>query len=181
MNDQFDELTKGFAQSVTRRGALKKFGVGLAGFALVALFVVPAHAADLYADASVTVNGDGTAARPYWRITDAVARARLLRRTAAIPLSERIIIHVAPGAYLGSKENSVLNQNPRYEPLPILLNVPNLTLAGATVLTLDARSLPTGVLPGTESLVKTLDYTSSFGDSLILISRTTDGGIGNEY
>ncbi len=34
MNDQFDELTKDLAQSVTRRGALKKFGVGLVGVAL---------------------------------------------------------------------------------------------------------------------------------------------------
>jgi hypothetical protein len=34
MSDQFDELTKSMAQSVTRRGALKKFGVGLAGMAL---------------------------------------------------------------------------------------------------------------------------------------------------
>src|SRR5262249_39204501 len=29
-----DELTKGMAESVTRRAALKKFGVGLAGMAL---------------------------------------------------------------------------------------------------------------------------------------------------
>ena len=34
MNNQFDELTKNLAQSVTRRGALKKFGAGLAGMAL---------------------------------------------------------------------------------------------------------------------------------------------------
>ena len=34
MNNSFDELTKGLAQSVTRRAALKKFGVGLAGMAL---------------------------------------------------------------------------------------------------------------------------------------------------
>jgi hypothetical protein len=34
MNHQFDELTKNMAQSVTRRAALKKFGVGLAGMAL---------------------------------------------------------------------------------------------------------------------------------------------------
>ncbi len=34
MNNQFDELTKSLAQSVTRRVALKKFGVGLAGMAL---------------------------------------------------------------------------------------------------------------------------------------------------
>ena len=37
MNDKFDELAKGLAQSVTRRGALKKFGAGLAGIALAAL------------------------------------------------------------------------------------------------------------------------------------------------
>jgi len=40
MNNQFDELTKRMAQSVTRRGALKKFGVGLAGMAL-ACFGLP--------------------------------------------------------------------------------------------------------------------------------------------
>ena len=34
MNDKFDELAKSLAQSATRRGALKKFGVGLAGIAL---------------------------------------------------------------------------------------------------------------------------------------------------
>jgi hypothetical protein len=34
MNNKFDELTKAMAQSVTRRAALKKFGVGLAGMAL---------------------------------------------------------------------------------------------------------------------------------------------------
>ena len=36
MNNQFDELTKGIAQSVTRRGALKKFGYGIACMALIA-------------------------------------------------------------------------------------------------------------------------------------------------
>ena len=34
MNNRFDELAEGLAQSVTRRAALKKFGVGLAGIAL---------------------------------------------------------------------------------------------------------------------------------------------------
>jgi hypothetical protein len=37
MNDKFDELAKGLAQSVTRRGALKRFGVGVAGLALATL------------------------------------------------------------------------------------------------------------------------------------------------
>ena len=37
MNDKFDELAKGLARSVTRRGALKKFGIGLVGIALATL------------------------------------------------------------------------------------------------------------------------------------------------
>jgi hypothetical protein len=37
MNNKFDELTRKMAQSVTRRGALKKFGLGVAGIALAAL------------------------------------------------------------------------------------------------------------------------------------------------
>lgn len=37
MNNKFDEVVKAMAQSVTRRGALKKFGLGLAGLALAAL------------------------------------------------------------------------------------------------------------------------------------------------
>ena len=37
MNDKFDELAKGMAQSVTRRAALRKFGVGLVGVALASL------------------------------------------------------------------------------------------------------------------------------------------------
>jgi len=40
MNNQFDELAKGLAQSVTRRGALKKFGLGLVGIALASLGLV---------------------------------------------------------------------------------------------------------------------------------------------
>ena len=34
MNNRFDELTKNIAQTVTRRAAMKKLGVGLAGMAL---------------------------------------------------------------------------------------------------------------------------------------------------
>ena len=34
MNEKFDELAKGLAQSVTRREALRKFGLGVAGVVL---------------------------------------------------------------------------------------------------------------------------------------------------
>jgi hypothetical protein len=37
MNNQFDELAKAMAQSVTRRTALKRFGVGIGLIALAAL------------------------------------------------------------------------------------------------------------------------------------------------
>ena len=37
MNDKFDELAKALAQSVSRRAALRKFGIGIAGSALAAL------------------------------------------------------------------------------------------------------------------------------------------------
>jgi hypothetical protein len=37
MDNKFDELTKQMTQSATRRAALKKFGIGLAGMALACL------------------------------------------------------------------------------------------------------------------------------------------------
>ena len=40
MNDKFDELAKGLAQSATRRQALKKFSVGVAGMALACFGLV---------------------------------------------------------------------------------------------------------------------------------------------
>jgi hypothetical protein len=43
MSNKFDELAKGLAQSVTRRQAFKKFGVGIAGMAL-ACFGLPSKA-----------------------------------------------------------------------------------------------------------------------------------------
>jgi len=46
MNNQFDELTKGLAQSVTRRAALRKLGVGLAGMALACFGLANKAAAD---------------------------------------------------------------------------------------------------------------------------------------
>lgn len=43
MNDKFDQLAKGVAQSVTRQQALKRFAIGFAGIALASL--VPSKAA----------------------------------------------------------------------------------------------------------------------------------------
>jgi len=60
MNHQFDKLTKSLAQSVTRRAALKTFGVGLAGLALAKLGVNQAQAitnGQLDGDAHPNVGG----------------------------------------------------------------------------------------------------------------------------
>src|SRR5437016_13608541 len=93
MNDKFAELAKGLAQSV--RSALLFLVV-------VAQFAGAGRAEDLYVNAAAVSNGDGSAAKPYWRITDAVSRARDDRRNATIPAGETIVIHVAPGTYMGS-------------------------------------------------------------------------------
>jgi hypothetical protein len=60
MNNKFDELTKAMAQSVTRRAALKKFGVGLVGMALACCGITgkaQAHKCVKYGDPCST-NGD---------------------------------------------------------------------------------------------------------------------------
>jgi subtilase family serine protease len=44
MNNKFDELAKGLAQSATRRQALKKFGVGLAGLPVIIALAMAAGA-----------------------------------------------------------------------------------------------------------------------------------------
>ena len=46
MSNEFDELTKNLAQSVTRRGALKKFSLGLAGMALACFGLASKATAD---------------------------------------------------------------------------------------------------------------------------------------
>ena len=65
MTNQFDELTKSMAQSVTRRAALKKFGVGLAGMALAALLALPTRAEAPLPATSTVVDSAGDAIFPY--------------------------------------------------------------------------------------------------------------------
>ena len=43
MNNQFDDLTKSMARSVTRRAALKTFDLGLAGMALACFGLANRH------------------------------------------------------------------------------------------------------------------------------------------
>ena len=58
MNNKFDELTKSMAQSVTRRGALKKFGVGLAGMALACFGLANKAVASPHSDCGCVSDAD---------------------------------------------------------------------------------------------------------------------------
>jgi hypothetical protein len=77
-------------------------------------------AVTLTVDGSAASNGDGTAARPFWSITEAIVRARAVRQTTA----QRIVVNVAP-----------------------LPPVPSRTLPApaAPLATPDAGSLPSGI------------------------------------
>ena len=65
MNNKFDELTKNLAQSVSRRQALKKFGVGLAGMALALSLALPVAAAKPDSLTSSVNDAAGDAIFPY--------------------------------------------------------------------------------------------------------------------
>lgn len=178
MKDKFDELAKGMAQSVTRRRALKEFRVRVTGIALASLGL--AQAADLYVDANAPAGGNGSAATPYLRITDAVELARQVLQLAIIPATERIIIHVAPGNYVGTFNTNPLDNNGNKEVLPIILNVPDLMLAGATVLEHDLQGLPTRAANGPQTKLKSSNLTDGAHQALVLVTRTTDGSAGDE-
>jgi hypothetical protein len=168
MNVKVDELAKNVAKSVTRTLLCLALSGGVA-------FV---RAEDLYVNVAASPDGDGSAANPYWRITDAVTRARSDRQSAAIPPGETIVIHVAPGTYVGSY--SPPGSATQVELLPIVLNMPNVVLNGATVLSLDAAGLPTGIAPGTqETILASTDPLGSSKQMVVAIISTTDGGVGN--
>ena len=145
---------------------------------LAACFGPQAGAENLYVDAGGSPNGDGSAANPYWRITDAVDRARDDRLNATVPAGETIIIHVAPGTYVGSYDPP--SSATQMELLPIVLNMHNVILSGATVLAFDDQGLPTGVVPGMpETILSSSDPLGSPVQMLVAIISTTDGGTGN--
>ncbi len=142
------------------------------------LFAQPALARhdNLYVDAAAKENGDGSREHPFWRITDGVVAARALRQHYH---HHGITLHVLPGTYVGSYEADHLAGNPRLELLPIILNVSDLSLEGATELDEDANGLPTGTYPLESETLLTTDLILSRGQMLLLIATTTDGMAGN--
>ncbi len=167
------------ANGLRRSSLLTIFSVlGLALPTLLLARPALAERGRLYVDAAATENGDGSRHRPFWRITDAVMHARVLRQED--PRHERtIVIHVLPGTYTGSYDASHLASNPRLELLPIIVNVPDLSLEGGTELDEDAGGLPTGTFPPESETFLTTDLPLTRGQVLLLIARTTDGMAGN--
>jgi hypothetical protein len=133
----------------------------------------------LYVDAAATENGDGSRDHPFWRITDGVVAARALRQEDGDDEEKGIVIHVLPGTYTGSYDPDHLASNPRLELLPIIVNVPDLSLEGGTEFDEDADGLPRDThSPDSETLFTT-DLPLSQGQMLLLIATTTDGMAGN--
>jgi hypothetical protein len=129
--------------------------------------------ATVYVDCAVTSRGNGSVARPYWRITDALESARMLRRGSPRPIT----ISVAPGICSGNFETQPTGQRTRPpELLPLVLNVPNLTLHGAGAMEY-ADGYPVAPRAGTATTV-TVDIPrlGILDNTVIYVGPTTDGG-----
>ena len=126
----------------------------------------------IFVDCAASSRGNGTARHPWWRITDALDQARSLRR--ADP--RRIVILVAAGECSGNFEpQPIAVQTRPPELLPLVLNIPNLTLHGAGIMEY-VDGYPVAQRPGTATTV-TVD-TPRFGaldNVVMLIGPTADG------
>jgi hypothetical protein len=64
INSKSDELTKSLAQSVTRRGALKKFALGLAGMRAAGGFRFTRHVSLVYFDGAIVSKASVACQKP---------------------------------------------------------------------------------------------------------------------
>ena len=147
--------------------------IRLAGtlFGLLVLLVLTASSASaqstsLFVDAAAPPNGDGSPGQPFVRITDALERARAIRRDSAA----QIVIHVAPGVYVGSYTTI----GPGIEPLPIRLDVPRLKLFGTSAMERDEASLPTGVIKPESNTLLVADPPLEGIQSLLVVGSASD-------
>src|SRR5260221_6695637 len=92
---------------------------------LAGTVALDARAEDLYVPSQITT------------IQAAVTQARIDRLYTNLSKNETIVIHVAAGQYV--------------ETLPIVLDVPNMRLEGAPVLTTDSNGIPTGPVNAAET------------------------------
>lgn len=126
-----------------------------------------ATARSLFVSPSGSRSGAGTAPDPLARLTDAVARARELR---ADGVTGTITIHVAPGEYVVSRTP----QNRVTESLPIVIDVSDVKILGATELALDQETnTPASALPGGSIFVAA--QTLVGGEGMILLTPDAGG------
>lgn len=129
--------------------------------------------ATIYANCAATSRGNGSVTHPYWRITDALNRARRLRDED----NRRIVIRVAPGICSGNFEPQPNGQDTRPpELLPLVLNVPDLTLHGAGIMQY-AEGYPVAQRAGTATTVTVdVERLGILDNTVIYVGPTTDGG-----
>jgi hypothetical protein len=134
--------------------------------------------ASFFVDSAAPLGGDGSSKSPFARITDAIEAARGITGKAHGKGHEEIVVHVAPGKYVGSYSKACLDKNSKTECLPIAINVPNVRLQGRTELEQDDLGLPTAAKPGSETIL-TSDAPLTGEQALIVITRTKDGSVGD--
>ena len=147
--------------------------LGLPAIGIGALPTAVSSTPTIYVDCAATFQGTGSARRPYWRITDALEGARRLRQ--ADP--RRIVIRVAAGVCSGNFEAQPTGRTDRPpELLPLVVNVPNLTLHGTGVMEY-ADGFPVAHRPGTATTISVdTPHFGALDNAVIFIGPTTDGG-----
>src|SRR5215472_11282839 len=82
---------------------------------LVGLLTAPASGGVIYVSSNAQLsNGDGSRARPYRRITDALAHVRRLSGDGS---DETFVVDVAAGTYVGAYTPTLLAAHPEWEHL----------------------------------------------------------------
>jgi hypothetical protein len=133
-------------------------------FALTA-YTQPAKSTVFFVNAAAAANGDGSREHPFARITDALDRARAIRRLSA----EQIDIQVGPGVHVGSYTNI----KSTIEPLPIRLDVSHLNLIGATEMEKDEGGLPTEVIKSARNTLLNADPPLEGMQSILAVSSSS--------
>ncbi|MES1260079.1 MAG: hypothetical protein ABUL71_05735, partial [Gemmatimonadota bacterium] len=142
---------------------------------------MPAHLAHgdyvarLSVDPAITP-GDGIHFR---RITDAILAARATRFTfqELTAAACRISIDVVAGAFKGSFDAGV---DPAFERLPLIIDVPDITLRGALVMQMDGAGRATGASDHATTLLPDRPIAfSPVGEDFIIVAGHPDGSLGD--
>src|SRR5262249_26737274 len=128
----------------------------------------------------------GSAAHPHPRLTDGLARARLVRygdpATGAPASDTFIILHVLPATYVGTTIPATAAATAALETWPALVNLPSIEVLGSTKLAYEddtnpaAKHLPTGGYdPATETKLAMTGTEQINGASIMILHKTIGG------